>query len=157
MIEASGCLFLAMDTGRVMLQQRSGTGSHPHTWAFFGGKGEKNESPFEALLRELEEEIGALPTIHRVFPIHTFTSPDQNFLYHSYVITVYEEFIPKLNSESEGFCWCAIGRWPKPLHPGVRAQLMNPEIRKKIKTISATQVAKDGLDWLDTLNSSVTN
>ena len=40
MIKASGCLFLSVDTGRVLLQQRSGSVNHPRTWAFFGGKAE---------------------------------------------------------------------------------------------------------------------
>ena len=61
MITASGCLILALDTGRVLLQQRGSNSSHARTWGFFGGKSEKDERPMETLLRELEEEIGIIP------------------------------------------------------------------------------------------------
>ena len=55
MITASGCIFLSIDTGRVMLQQRSGEVNHPRTWGFFGGKAEGKERPVETLYREIEE------------------------------------------------------------------------------------------------------
>ena len=57
MIQASGCIFLAVDTGRVLLQQRSSDSPHPRTWGYFGGKAEKKERPIETLLRELDEEL----------------------------------------------------------------------------------------------------
>ena len=56
MIQASGCCFLALDTGRIMLQQRSKNSSHPLTWSFWGGKADKRERPIETLLRECKEE-----------------------------------------------------------------------------------------------------
>lgn len=65
MISASGCCFLALDTGRIMLQQRSKTSSHPLTWSFWGGKSEKKERPIETLLRECNEEMGILPDIKK--------------------------------------------------------------------------------------------
>ena len=58
MIKASGCCFLALDTGRIMLQQRSKKTSHPLTWSFWGGKSHKRERPIETLLRECKEELG---------------------------------------------------------------------------------------------------
>jgi 8-oxo-dGTP pyrophosphatase MutT (NUDIX family) len=151
MIKASGCLFLALDTGRVLLQQRSGNCSHPRTWAFFGGKQHGDERPVETLLRELEEEIGILPDVQKIYPLHKFTSPDKNFEYHSFCVSVYEEFVPQLNNESDGYCWVKIGNWPRPLHPGVKAQLYNKEFTKKIKTVHETS-SMDGSNWLDTLN-----
>lgn len=135
MIEASGCLFLSQDTGRVMLQQRSGDTSHPRTWGFFGGKGEGNERPIDILLRELEEEIGIIPDIQKVYPLNKFTSPDKKFVYNTFVVEVVQEFIPQLNNESDGFCWVKIGNWPRPLHNGAKAQLFNKQIIKKIRTI----------------------
>ena len=149
MITASGCIFLALDTGRVLLQQRSGNSSHPRTWGFFGGKAEKGESPFDALTRELEEEIGFIPDVQKIHPLHKFTSPDKRFEYHSYCVTVYEEFVPQLNNESDGYCWVKMGNWPRPLHPGVKAQLYNKSFIKKIKTIHETS-PMDGSNWLDT-------
>jgi len=149
-MNASGCLVLAMDTGRIMLQQRSGDTSHPRTWGFFGGKAEKDERPLQTLLRELEEEIGLLPDIQKVYPLNKFTSPDKNFVYNTFVVTVYDEFVPQLNDESNGFCWVKMGNWPRPLHNGAKAQLYNKDIIKKIKTIHETS-SVDGSNWLDTL------
>jgi len=149
-MNASGCLVLAMDTGRIMLQQRSGDTSHPRTWGFFGGKAEKDERPLQTLLRELEEEIGLLPDIQKVYPLNKFTSPDKNFVYNTFVVTVYDEFVPQLNDESNGFCWVKMGNWPRPLHNGAKAQLYNKDIIKKIKTIHETSIV-DGSNWLDTL------
>lgn len=151
MISASGCIILALDTGRILLQQRGSKSSHPRTWGFFGGKSEANERPIETLTRELEEEIGLLPDVQKIYPLNKFTSPDHNFEYHSFCVTVYEEFIPQLNNESEGYCWVSIGNWPRPLHNGVKAQLYNKEFIKKIKTIHETSPV-DGSNWLDSFN-----
>lgn len=149
-ITASGCIFLANDTGRVMLQQRSGNTSHPRTWGFFGGKSEQDERPIQTLLRELEEEVGILPDVQKIYPLTQFVSPDKKFVYNTFVVSMFEEFIPQLNNESNGFCWVKIGNWPRPLHNGAKAQLYNKDIIKKIKIIHDT-ITKDGSNWLDTL------
>lgn len=44
--------------GRVLLQQRPAGGSMPNLWEFPGGKIEPGERPEQALVRELEEELG---------------------------------------------------------------------------------------------------
>ena len=94
MIQASGCLILALDTGRICLQQRSQNNTHPRTWAFWGGKAEPDERPIETLLRELEEEIGMLPDVQKVHTLHIFTSKNKEFTYNTFVVAVYEEFVP---------------------------------------------------------------
>ena len=150
MISASGCCFLALDTGRIMLQQRSNTSSYPLTWSFWGGKAEKNERPIETLLRECREEIGILPDIEKVYPIHVFLSDDENFTYNTYCVTVFEEFIPTCNNESSGYAWVGLNAWPKPLPRGAAAVLGQPDMVEKISTIYNRQ--KDKLDlpnWLD--------
>ena len=43
---------------RVFLAQRSGTTSYPWKWCTPGGKVDKGESQYEALVRELREELG---------------------------------------------------------------------------------------------------
>ena len=49
--------------GRYLLQQRDDDPRipFPNAWALFGGQIEPRESPAEALVRELEEEIGFAP------------------------------------------------------------------------------------------------
>jgi len=135
MITAAGCIFLSTDTGRVMLQHRSGEVNHPRTWGFFGGKSDDKEKPIDTLYREIEEELGLVPDIKKVIPINKFTSPNKKFIYHSFVVTVEEEFIPILNNESDGYCWVKIGNWPRPLHPGAKIQCNSKQFIKKIKTV----------------------
>lgn len=142
MITASGCIFLSIDTGRVMLQQRSGEVNHPRTWGFFGGKAEGNERPVETLYREIEEEVGLVPSIEKVIPINKFTSPNKKFVYNSFVVTVQDEFIPVLNNESDGYCWVKIGNWPRPVHPGAKIQFNSKQFVKKLKTVLAHQIKK---------------
>ena len=150
MIQASGCCFLALDTGRIKLQQRSKNSSHPTKWSFWGGKAERKERPIETLLRECKEELGPLPDIEKVYPLHTFLSEDNKFTYNTFCVTVFEEFIPRCNHESAGYAWVSIDCWPKPLHRGAYLILNNTEMVEKITTIYKRQ--KDKLDlpnWLD--------
>ncbi len=44
--------------GRVLICQRAAHDSHPLKWEFPGGKVRGGETPAEALLRELHEELG---------------------------------------------------------------------------------------------------
>ena len=57
-ITAAGVVFLAKDTGRCLLQLREGTKRFNHTWGFWGGMIERGETPYQCILRELDEEIG---------------------------------------------------------------------------------------------------
>ena len=137
MIEASGCIFLSSQTGRILLQLRSTNVTHSKTWGFFGGKSEEHERPIETLRREIKEEIGMMPAIVKTIPISKFTSGNGRFIYNSFVVIVKEEFIPVLNGESDGYAWVDIGKWPKPLHPGAKIQCKSRDFLKKIKTIYA--------------------
>ncbi len=142
MIEASGCIFLSLNTGRILLQQRGSKVKHPNTWGFFGGKSEGNERPSETLYREIYEELGTLPSIIKVIPLNKFTSPNKKFEYHSFVSIVQKEFIPILNDESNGYAWVKIGNYPNPLHPGANIQLRDNEFNKKVKIIYKTHKAE---------------
>lgn len=123
MVTAAGVVFLALDTGRCLLQLRNSDKRHRYTWGFFGGTIEKNETPFEALQRELVEEIGFIPELTKLNPIDIYESKDKNFYYYSYAAVVEKEFSPKLNGESAGFAWVDIGIWPQPLHQGAKVTL----------------------------------
>ena len=134
-IIASGGLFLAKDTKRFLLLLRN-HGKTAGTWGFVGGRKEPSDAtPFEALKREIEEEIGNVDCIKKIVPLELFTSNDQNFQYNTYVVIVENEFIPKLNSEHTGYAWCSFDAWPKPLHQGVKACLGNKVIRAKLELL----------------------
>jgi 8-oxo-dGTP diphosphatase len=62
------CAIIEDATGRVLIAQRP---AHKHLalqWEFPGGKIEPGESPADALLRELHEELGCQAEIVRALP-----------------------------------------------------------------------------------------
>ena len=75
------------------------------------------------------------PTFKKVIPLELFTSNDQKFYFHTYLIAVENEFIPKLNAEHSGYCWTAFECWPKNLHGGLKNTLNNKAIKGKLQTI----------------------
>lgn len=51
------------DAGEILCAQRSQQMSHPLHWEFPGGKIEPGERPEEALVREIQEELGCAITV----------------------------------------------------------------------------------------------
>lgn len=59
---------LIVDGSRVLVCQRSASGPYPLKWEFPGGKVEPGEGLFEALARELREELGIdVPAAGEIF------------------------------------------------------------------------------------------
>jgi 8-oxo-dGTP pyrophosphatase MutT (NUDIX family) len=134
-IICSGGFFLARDTKRFLLLHRT-QGRTAGTWGLVGGKKEPTDAtPFDALTREIEEEVGKVPTIKKTIPLELFTSNDQNFQYNTYVIIVDNEFIPTLNNEHSGYAWVNYDHWPRPLHQGVKNSLNNRVIKAKLELL----------------------
>lgn len=134
-IIASGGLFLAKNTKRFLFLHRT-QGRTAGTWGLVGGRKEPTDAtPFEALKREVEEEIGPIAGIKKTVPLELFTSNDQHFQYNTYVVIVENEFIPKLNAEHCGYAWCSYDNWPKPLHQGLKTSFSNKVIRGKLELI----------------------
>lgn len=132
---ACGAIFLSSDTGRVLLNLRAPYKSHALTWCLWGGMVESGESTYECLLREISEEVGYVPEIHKVNPFDVFESDDGHFRYYSYICVVGEEFIPNINKEAVGYCWTKLGTWPTPMHQGARLTLCNKESLSKLNDI----------------------
>ena len=134
-IVCSGGLFLAKDTRRFLLLLRT-QGKTAGTWGLVGGKKEPSDAtPYEALNREIAEEVGKTPAIKKTIPLELFTSSDHNFQYNTYVLVVDREFIPTLNEEHSGYAWCSYDTWPKPLHQGVKNSFSNKAIRTKLELL----------------------
>jgi len=117
--KAAGCIFVAKDTGRILLAHRScEVGYEPETWGTWGGKIDMDETPKQAVEREVEEETG-LDTAYKISPLYIYH--DGSFEYHNFLVVVPFEFTPQLNWENDGSAWVEYGEWPDPLHFGMEA------------------------------------
>ena len=133
-IICSGALFYSTSTKRFLLLQRTDTKTRG-MWGLVGGRMRYTESAFEGLKREIVEEVGQTPTFKKVIPLELFTSNDQKFFFHTYLIAVEAEFIPRLNKEHSGYCWTAFECWPRNLHAGLKNTVNNKAIKGKLQTI----------------------
>ena len=134
-IICSGGLFLARDTRRFLFLLRT-QGKTAGTWGLVGGRKEPSDATaFEALSREIQEEVGVTPKIKKIIPLELFTSNDQNFQYNTYVLMIDREFIPTLNEEHSGYAWTGFDQCPKPLHQGVKNSFNNRAVRAKLELL----------------------
>lgn len=130
-----GALFISTETERVLLNLRADHKSHAECWALWGGMLENDETPKEALLRELSEEMGFMPDIDKIYPFDVYHSNDGHFKYFSFVCITKYEFLPILNEESSGYAWFNLGTWPKPMHQGAKASFCNKKSTDRLRTI----------------------
>lgn len=134
-IVCSGALFYSKSTKRFLFLLRNKTRT-AGTWGIVGGRREQTDSSnFEALKREISEEIGSIPEVKKTIPLELFVSKDDRFFYHTYLMIVEDEFIPRLNDEHSGWAWCDVNSLPKPLHQGLRSSLSNKTTRTKLQTV----------------------
>jgi 8-oxo-dGTP pyrophosphatase MutT (NUDIX family) len=134
-ITCSGGLFLSKESQRFLFLLRD-QGRTAGTWGLVGGKQEPEDATaYQALEREISEEVGKTPPIKKVIPLELYTSEDQNFYFNTYVLLVDKEFIPILNNEHVGYAWCDLNNWPKPLHQGVKRSLTSRINKTKIELI----------------------
>lgn len=103
-------------------------------WGLVGGTNEGKETPWESLKREITEEVGSVE-IKKTIPLETFISNDSKFSFHTYLCVIEKEFIPILNKEHDGYAWVNFGKWPKPLHQGLRNTLTSKINQTKLETV----------------------
>lgn len=120
---AAGCLFLAKSTGRLMLSLRSIDVLEPSTYGTWGGAGDGDETPEQAVKREAKEEC-EYEGKFQLIPLYVFKHAS-GFQYHNYLFVVNEEFTPRLNWENSGYIWAYIDELPSPLHPGAALLIEN--------------------------------
>lgn len=95
---------LIVDHDRFLLSQRRPTQSHPLKWELPGGKIELGESPKDALLRELREELDAQVNVHQVWEVLFHAYPTFDVLLLLYVCTLCPEAVPK-PQDVHDFAW----------------------------------------------------
>jgi 8-oxo-dGTP pyrophosphatase MutT (NUDIX family) len=135
----AGCIFVAKDTGKILLNHRSSMVEQPGTWGVWGGAIDGSESPLEAVKREAYEEAGASPSDSQIIPIYIFHDQKSGFKYYNFIVVVEEEFKPNIpiqsRWETQGWGWFDLNDFPSPLHFGVKAILNDAGSVNKIKQI----------------------
>lgn len=82
---------LLVREGCVLLGRRSAHRAHfPNVWDVFGGHAERGESPHDAIVRELREEIGVTPTNMSLLDIAQYSGEAESYEYQIYLITAWE-------------------------------------------------------------------
>ena len=72
-------------------------------WEFPGGKRELDESPWQALQRELEEEIKIVPTKAAPYMQVYYRYPDRNILLDAWMVEEYQG--ETMSGEGQLLCW----------------------------------------------------
>ena len=136
MLASTGALIYCTKTHRYLFLLRNTT-KHSGSWGIVGGKVEAGETVAQGLQREIREELGGVIKGAKIIPIEQYTSDNNKFVFHTFLISVDEEFVPDLNSEHRGYCWVSLEDHPKPLHPGVWRSFNFSVIVDKLKTMES--------------------
>ena len=103
---AAGVLFVIRDGDGtyVMLQKRSAMAHEGGSWSCAGGALDEGEGPFEGALREASEEVGDVPSNHRLLGEYVF-APAHDWTYTTIVVEVGERFGGSINFETDAVDW----------------------------------------------------
>ena len=137
----AGSIFLARNSGRLLLARRSHHTLQPGTWGTIGGAVDRGEKPEETVVREVREELGIQVNPVDLRLCYVFRDTKSHFVYYNYTVLVAEEFLPVLNWEVAEHAWVEFGRWPDPLHFGMQAWLQDPHGESTLRTL-VRQLAK---------------
>ena len=133
MNESAGVFFYSSSTSRYLYLLRADS-KNPSSWGIPGGKKEQNETLFECVARECQEELRYFPSYPKLIPIQKFTN--QTFVYHTFFCEIENEFIPTLNNEHCGYAWVGDNQYPKPLHPGLFSTVNFDVVQSKLKALT---------------------
>ena len=130
--QAAGVFFYSKSTQRYLYLLR--TDSRNPTWSIPGGGIEQDETLFEGIARECDEEMAFDISELKLIPIQKFVN--NTFSYHTFFCEVKEEFMPTLNDEHVGYAWVTEGQYPKPLHPGLFSTVNIDIVIEKLNSLT---------------------
>ena len=130
--QAAGVFFYSKSTKRYLYLLRSDHRSP--TWSIPGGGIDQDETLFEGIARECDEEMAFDISELKLIPIQKFVN--NAFSYHTFFCEVKEEFIPTLNDEHVGYAWVTEGQYPKPLHPGLFSTVNIDIVIEKLNSLT---------------------
>jgi 8-oxo-dGTP pyrophosphatase MutT (NUDIX family) len=131
----AGSIFLARNSGRLLLARRSHHTLQPGTWGTIGGAVDRGEKPEETVVREVREELGIQVNPVDLRLCYIFRDTKSHFVYYNYTVLVAEEFLPVPNWEVAEHAWVEFGQWPDPLHFGMEAWLQDPHGENTLRTL----------------------
>ena len=126
--------------GRVLLQQRPAGKALAGLWEFPGGKLEPGESPEDALVRELREEL-AITVNHDALEPAAFATeplPGRHLLLLLYVIRSWQG--DPIALEADALTWCepaAMGARPMPPADGPLVRQLTAYLGDRVITVGA--------------------
>lgn len=143
-------------TGRVLFLQRAprqdkDTSDLAGCWNFPGGGCLEGETFEETMLREVGEEIGAVPFSNPKVLTRAPTLPQATPIpmqeaevgeYVTFGAQTQGEFVPKLDDESSGWAWAPPSSPPGPLHPGCQVSL--DKVCGKLDELGVAEAIRDG-------------
>ena len=106
MTKCVACAIIQNDVGQILIGQRQEEGSLPGYWEFPGGGVEPGELPRQAVIREVEEELGVRGVLKAEAEIITI---DPRFKLHFFEVNISETPEALYHQELR---WV----WPKELH-----------------------------------------
>lgn len=127
----AGCIFVSLDTKRILLAHRSQYVEQPNTYGTWGGALDGDESFEEGVRREITEETNYKGR-YELVPLFLFKHPS-GFQYQNYMAIVPKEFRPHTDWENQGYEWCDLNDLPHPLHDGLKKLLADKKSVEKIK------------------------
>ena len=128
---AGGVILVAYDTGRCLFLKRSSLVPESDTWGELSGGINPGETPKEAIMREMKEEVGHEEDVcFKLSYIHNSKTDD--FGFYNFIGVVAREFVPKLNFENSEYAWVDYRNVPTPLHFGVAEFLQNVNLRHEL-------------------------
>lgn len=111
-------------TDTFLFGRRSIAMHKPGVWNFFGGHVELHETPEEALVRELSEELGITRTHDQLVRFGKVSGAAIEHLgyvdalreLHYFLLRTDHEFEPRLNFEHSAYAWCKAHNVPRNLN-----------------------------------------